>query len=52
MKKHVRRQSGQRFDTSTTFWLRVYRTMPDGQRKKISIKIADKSEQFKTRGRR
>jgi len=48
MKRHIRRQSGQRFDTSTAFWLRVYRTMPDGQRKKISIKIADKSEQFKT----
>jgi integrase len=48
MKRHTRKQSGQRFETNTAFWLRVYRTMPDGQRKKTSMKIAEKSEQFKS----
>jgi len=41
--KHIR---GQRIETATAFFLRYYRTT-GGQRKKVMVKLADKSDQYR-----
>jgi integrase len=39
-----RKQNGQRYETASAFYIRVY----DRTRKKVSIKVADKSDSFQT----
>jgi integrase len=49
MFKRTRKQAGQFIETPIAFFLRYYVSTPDGQRKKVYVKLADKSDQFRTR---
>jgi len=44
----VRKQTGQRVETKSGFFIRLYVTTADAGRKKATVKIADKTDVFKT----
>jgi integrase len=47
IQQRPRKQLGSRYDTGTAFFLRYYATTPSGRRK-VSVKLADKSATIKT----
>lgn len=49
MFKRTRKQTGQFIETHSAFLRRYYATTPTGDRKKITVKLADKSTTIQTR---
>jgi len=49
MFKRTRQQTGQLIETNSAFSLRYYSTTATGDRKKITVKLADKSDTIRTR---
>jgi hypothetical protein len=49
MFNRTRKQTGQFIETNTAFFLRYYSTTATGERKKICVKLANKSGRFRTR---
>lgn len=49
MFKRTRKQTGQFIETNSAFLLRYYATTVTGERKKITVKLADKSDSIRTR---
>jgi hypothetical protein len=46
--KRLRKQKGERVETATAFFLRHYYTAEDGTRKQKQVKIADKSDLYRS----
>lgn len=48
MKRHPREQHGSRLETTTSFHLRYWVTDRDGKRRRVCVKLADKSGAYRT----
>jgi integrase len=48
MRRHPRTQEGTRIETTTAFHLRYWITAPDGRRQRVSKKLADKNDTYRS----